>query len=95
MRERSIRETFSEGRDLLAEKQVGAGEKLTPAVERAIIEELKTQLGKAIPVNILPVLLRQYFDPVLERQILKVVGAVLRDGGVIFDARGSERTGGL
>lgn len=83
-RERAIGRAFSEARDVLAEEQITSKAKLTPSIERDLLQKLEARVGETFPASVLPVLLRHFFDPVLESRILKLLDAVLQ-AGIIAD----------
>ncbi len=78
--EGEISKAFLEARDILAEKQITSKEKLTADIEKALLKELEAKVGDTFPPNVLSILLHQYFNPVLEGKILKILDRVLRDG---------------
>ncbi len=79
-REKVIRRALSDARELLAEKGITSKTKLTAALQKDLSIQLADRIGQTIPVDVLAVLLRQYFDPVLEGRILNILDTVLRDG---------------
>lgn len=79
-KKKSISRAFLVARDVLAENSITPKTELTPEVVQDLIGELKSQLGRTFPDSILPVLLRQHFNPVLEGRIIKVLSTVLSDG---------------
>ena len=83
-REKVISEAFSTTRDLLFEKGIKSGSKLSPDVEKQLLKELESKIGRILPSSVLPVLLRRNFDSELENKILKVLDTVLR-AGIIGD----------
>jgi len=53
---------------------------LTPERAQELLKELEAATGSLFSPTVLPVLLRQRFNPALEGRILKILDAVLRDG---------------
>jgi cyclic-di-AMP phosphodiesterase PgpH len=85
-REKSFSFAFSAARSILGEYgAVQQPTKLTQAAEQELLEKLQSRL-KAFPPKVLAILIKQRFNPVLERRILKILGTVLRDG--IIEDRG-------
>ena len=78
-REKAVSASFSRGRALIAEKAVDIST-LSPVLEREFLKTLELEIGGTFPPNLLPILLRQRFNPALEGRILKIMDAVLRDG---------------
>lgn len=81
--ERNLRQSFSTARNILAEKKVPASGALEPAENTAIITEMETSLGRSLPPDIVPLLLRQRFSASLEGRIFRILDAALR--GCIVD----------
>ncbi|HYK88283.1 MAG TPA: HDIG domain-containing protein, partial [Acidobacteriota bacterium] len=79
-REGEIGKAFAAARDLLAQRHLREGGEISGAHEKEIVEELQGKVGSILPPSILPVLLRQKFNTVLEGQLLKVLDNVLRNG---------------
>lgn len=79
-KKKSISRAFLVARDVLAENSITPKTDLTPDVVQNLVGELKSQLGRTFPDSVLPVLLRQHFNPVLEGRIIKVLSTVLSDG---------------
>jgi putative nucleotidyltransferase with HDIG domain len=77
---KSISAAFSEARDVLAENGVRPKTILAPAAEQELLIKLEGRVGKILSPQVLPVLLRRDFNPLLESRILKVLDTVLRDG---------------
>ena len=94
-REKAIAAAFSRGREILDQNSVSEKSPMAPALERDLINKLETQVGQIFPSSVVPVLLRQRFNSVLEGHVLKILDAVLRDG--IISDRGKflkdQRTG--
>jgi len=82
----SVSEAFSEAREILSQNGITPKKNLTASARRKVLEELEAKVGKTFPSSVLPVLLRQNFDPVFESHILKVLDTILRDG-IISDRR--------
>jgi hypothetical protein len=70
---KSISAAFSDARDGLAEKGGTGG-------RRELLMKLQERVGRVFPPQILPVLLRHGFNPVLESRVLKILDTILRDG---------------
>lgn len=79
-RKNEISRSFAAARDLLSDRKLPANEAFSSAQERSILAALADQTGDALPPAILPIFLRQRFNPIFEGQILKVLDAVLREG---------------
>ncbi len=79
-REAEIARAFSSARDLLARKNVPAKGQLRGIEQEQVLQELERDVGGTFPASILPVLLRQRFNPELEGQVLKVLDTVMRAG---------------
>jgi hypothetical protein len=77
---RSISAAFSDARNVLADSAVTPSTKLSPAAERELLGKLETRVGRTLPLQALPVLLRHSFNPALESRVLKILDTVLRDG---------------
>lgn len=78
--EKIISSALSDARELLAEKGITSTTKLDKGLEKELLNDLEVRIGPIIPPDVLAVLLRRYFDPVLEGRILKILDTVLRDG---------------
>jgi putative nucleotidyltransferase with HDIG domain len=76
----SISNAFSLARDIVAASGIAPHKKLAPDEEKELVGKLDAQIGNILPASVLPVLLRQNFDPVFESRILKILDTVLRDG---------------
>jgi len=76
----SISAAFSQAREILSENEITPKKRLSDSARQEILGKLEEQVGKTVPPSILPVLLRQNFDSVLEGRILKVLDSILRDG---------------
>jgi cyclic-di-AMP phosphodiesterase PgpH len=83
-REGDLSRAFAAGRDLLARKKVPPKGEFRRIEEQQILPELERELGNVFPPSILPVLLRQRFNPELEGQVLKVLDTVMR-AGIVHD----------
>lgn len=94
-REKTIAAAFSRAREILGQNLVNERSLLTPAIERELVRRLANQVGRTFPPPVIPILLRQRFNSVLEGRVLKILDAVLRDG--IVSDRGKflkdQRTG--
>ncbi len=77
---KTIRKALSDAREVLAEREITPKTKLTAELEQILLRELEARTGPTIPVDVLDVFLRQYFDPVLEGRILNILDTVLREG---------------
>jgi cyclic-di-AMP phosphodiesterase PgpH len=84
-KEKSISAGFSIARDILTDNSITRKTELTPALERELLDELSGRIGRNFPAKMIPVLLRQRFNPDFESRILRILGRVLRDG--IIDDR--------
>jgi putative nucleotidyltransferase with HDIG domain len=78
-RVKAIAAAFSDARDIIAENAAGADDR-SSRNEQELLKKLGSSIGRIFPVKILPVLLRQNFNPDLESGILKILDTVLRDG---------------
>lgn len=76
----AIRNAFAAARALLEEKYGTERDSIRTVEEQSLISELKLRVGKALPEEILPALLRERFDPAKESGILKILDTVLREG---------------
>ena len=94
-REKTIAAAFSRAREILGQNLVNERSPLTPTMERDLVRRLTNQVGRTFPPPVIPILLRQHFNSVLEGRVLKILDAVLRDG--IVSDRGKflkdQRTG--
>jgi len=94
-REKTIAAAFSRAREILGQNLVNERSPLTPSMERDLVRRLTNQVGRTFPPPVIPILLRQHFNSVLEGRVLKILDAVLRDG--IVSDRGKflkdQRTG--
>jgi cyclic-di-AMP phosphodiesterase PgpH len=79
-REKAIGAAFLSAREILANHSLTKKTALLPTLERDLLKELESKIGGTFPPNLIPVLLRQIFNPVLEGRILKILDGVLRDG---------------
>jgi cyclic-di-AMP phosphodiesterase PgpH len=77
--EKEISHVFSVARDLLARVHAPAKGELPEAMRAEVFGALNN-LPKAIPTDVLDVLLRQRFSTSIESEILKVLENVLREG---------------
>ncbi len=77
--ERDFRQAFSTARNILAERKVPASGPLDPAESSAILAEMEASLGRALPPDILPLLLRQRFSVSLEGRISRILDGALRE----------------
>jgi cyclic-di-AMP phosphodiesterase PgpH len=85
-RENALASAFSEARSILSQNGVTQQQmKMSVVKEQELLDKLRSKI-KAFPPKTLPVLLKQHFNPDLERQLLKILDAVLRDG--IIEDRG-------
>jgi cyclic-di-AMP phosphodiesterase PgpH len=78
-RVKSIAAAFSDARDLIAENASSANSQSLKD-DPEFLKKLESRVGRVLPVKVLPVLLRQNFNPDLESRIVKILDAVLRDG---------------
>ena len=94
-RESEVSKAFAAARDLLAQKRIPAKGEIGAVRETGMVKELEATVGSTFASQVLPILLRQRFSPVLEAQILKILDNVLRDGIVSDRARflRDQRTG--
>jgi cyclic-di-AMP phosphodiesterase PgpH len=76
---KSIAAAFADARSIMAGDTSAAAARF-PTSERALFRKLEARVGRVFSVGILPVLLRQRFNPALESRILKILDTVLRDG---------------
>ena len=83
-RESEVSKAFAAARDFLAQKRIPPRGKISTVRAREILKELQSTVGSTFPPQVLPILLRQRFSPVLEAQILKILDSVLR-GGIVSD----------
>ncbi len=94
-REKTIAAAFSRAREILGQNLVNERSPLTPTMERDLVRRLANQVGRTFPPPVIPILLRQHFNSILEGRVLKILDAVLRDG--IVSDRGKflkdQRTG--
>jgi putative nucleotidyltransferase with HDIG domain len=77
---RDLSLAFSTGRSILAEKKVPPSGLLSQADQDLLLADLESSLGRALPPNVLPVLLSFRFGASLEGRLIRVLDAVLRDG---------------
>jgi cyclic-di-AMP phosphodiesterase PgpH len=75
----AIAAAFSDARDLKSE-YASALDAQSPVNERELLKKLETRVGRAFSARILPILIRQNFNPAIESKILNILNAVLRDG---------------
>ncbi len=83
-RERAISAAFSDARDILFENGVTPGRRPSASAERELLKKLEAKVGRILPAEVLPVLLRRNFDSDLENSILKILDTALR-AGIISD----------
>jgi cyclic-di-AMP phosphodiesterase PgpH len=83
-REAELSKAFSASRDLLGRKKIPPKGELRRIEEQQILQELEREVGAVLPPSVLPVLLRQRFNPELEGQVLKVLDTVMR-AGIVSD----------
>jgi cyclic-di-AMP phosphodiesterase PgpH len=76
---KTIDTAFSDARDLIAEN-ASATDGPSLNGERELLKKLEAKVGRALPAGILPLLLRQKFNPSIESRIVKILDTVLRDG---------------
>ncbi len=83
-REAEIARAFASARNVLARKNVPPKGQLRRIEQEQVLQELEREAGGSFPASILPVLLRQRFNPELEGQVLKVLDTVMR-AGIVTD----------
>ncbi|NWG12101.1 MAG: HDIG domain-containing protein [Acidobacteria bacterium] len=83
-KEQEIARAFSVARDLILERQVPLQAPLPAAQQREILKELEALVGKSLPPDVLPVLLKHRFSITLENQLIKALDLLLR-GGIVQD----------
>ncbi len=81
--ELDFRQGFTTARNILAERKVPPAGTLDPADSTAIMADIEASLGRSLPPDILPLLLRQRFSASLEGRVFRILDAALR--GCIVD----------
>ncbi len=79
-REQEIARAFSAARDLILERQVPLQGPVPAAKQRVVLQDLEGLIGRSLPSDVLPVLLKHRFSVALEGQIIKALDVVLRNG---------------
>jgi len=82
--ESAISQAFEDSRSLLTQKKIPPAGSLSSKLQSEILVELTLVVGDIFPEDLIPILLRQRFNKVLEGQVLKVLDTVLR-GGIVVD----------
>ena len=76
----AVSRVFYDARKLLEEKKVLPGQQMGAPEKQELLNELKIQVGDFLPMDLLTVLLREHFDPEIEKRILKILDTVLNEG---------------
>ena len=84
--ESDIKQAFDMGRNFLAENQVPPKTPLSPDLKAELLSSLEPIVGRALPSNILPLLLDHRFSTLLEGRIIRIFDTFMR--GCIVDDQG-------
>ncbi|MBN2319571.1 MAG: HDIG domain-containing protein [Acidobacteria bacterium] len=83
----AVSRVFSDARMLLEEKEVSRQRQSNSQLQQDLLNELKSLVGDFFPSDLLKILVRENFDPTVEKKILEILDAVLKEG-IIEDREG-------
>jgi putative nucleotidyltransferase with HDIG domain len=76
----AVSRVFYDARKLLEEKGVLQRQRLSSQETRELLNDLKDYVGDFLPTDLLTILLRERFAPSIEKRIIEILDAVLKEG---------------